>query len=87
MAIDTASFGLVIARIHKGTRVLIELTKVNDEVWLPKHMQSHLDVRIALFKGYDEDIEEKFRDYKKFRTATKMTVWGRRSPSREGPVS
>ena len=26
-AIDTISFGLVLARIHKGTRVLVELTK------------------------------------------------------------
>ena len=74
VAIDTLSFGFVLARIHKGTRVLVELTKVNDEVWLPKHIQFHLDARIALFKGYNEDVEVKFRDYKKFRTATKMTV-------------
>jgi hypothetical protein len=76
VAIDTLSFGFVLARIHKGTRVLVELTKVNDEVWLPKHIQFHLDARIALFKGYNEDVEVKFRDYKKFRTATKMTVVG-----------
>jgi hypothetical protein len=76
VAIDTLSFGFVLARIHKGTRVLIELTKVNDEVWLPKHVQFHLDARIALFKGYNEDVEVSFRDYKKFRTATKMTVVG-----------
>jgi hypothetical protein len=31
-AIDTISVGFVLARIHKGTRVLIELTRVNDEV-------------------------------------------------------
>ena len=76
VAIDTLSFGFVLARIHEGTRVLVELTKVNDEVWLPKHIQFHLDARIALFKGYNEDVEVKFRDYKKFRTATKMTVVG-----------
>jgi hypothetical protein len=76
VAIDTLSFGFVLARIHKGTRVLVELTKVNDEVWLPKHIQFHLDARIALFKGYNEDVEVNFRDYKKFRTATKITVVG-----------
>ena len=79
VAVDTLSFGFVLARIHKGTRVLAEQTKVNDEVWLPKHVQFHLDARIALFKGYNEDVEVNFRDYKKFRTATKITVVGEES--------
>ena len=75
-AIDTISVGFVLARIHKGTRVLIELTRVNDEVWLPNLVQLHLDARVALFKSYDEDIERTYRDYKKFRTDTKITVVG-----------
>jgi hypothetical protein len=49
---------------------------VNDEVWLPKRVQVHLDARVALFKSYDEDIELTYRDYKKFRTETKVTVVG-----------
>jgi hypothetical protein len=75
-AIDTISVGFVLARIHKGTRVVIELTRVNDEVWLPKHVQLHFDARIALFKSFDEDVEQTYRDYKKFRTDTKITVVG-----------
>lgn len=75
-AIDTISVGFVLARIHKGTHVVVELTRVNDEVWLPKHVQLHLDARIALFKSYDEDVDQTYRDYKKFRTDTKMTVIG-----------
>jgi len=75
-AIDTISVGFVLARIHKGTRVLIELTRVNDEVWLPKLVQLHFDARVALFKSYDENVEQTYRDYKKFRTATKITVVG-----------
>jgi len=75
-AIDTISVGFVLARIHKGTHVLVELTRVNDEVWLPKHVQLHFDARVALFKSYDEDVELNYRDYKKFRTDTKMTVVG-----------
>ncbi|MGC1789359.1 MAG: hypothetical protein WA718_21700 [Terriglobales bacterium] len=76
VAIDTISFGFVLARIHKGTHAVIEMTKVNDEVWLPKHVQFHVDARVALFKNYDEDIEQSFRDYRKFRTDTKITVVG-----------
>ena len=75
-AIDTLSIGFVLARIHKGTHFVIELTRVNDEVWLPKRVQLHIDARVALFKSYDEDIEQTYRDYKKFRTDTKITVVG-----------
>jgi hypothetical protein len=75
-AIDTISFGLVLARIHKGTHAVIELTRVNDEVWLPKRLQLHFDARVALFKSYDEDVEQTYRDYKKFRTDTRITVIG-----------
>jgi hypothetical protein len=78
-AIDTISVGFVLARIHKGTRVVVELTKVNDEVWLPKHLQFHFDARVALFKSYDVDVDQTYRDYKKFRTATRMTVVGEES--------
>ncbi len=75
-AIDTISVGWVIARIHKGMHVVVELTRVKDEVWLPKHVQFHFDARVALFKSYDEDVELLYRDYKKFRTDTKITVLG-----------
>jgi hypothetical protein len=71
---DTISFGLVLARIHKGTNIVVESTRVNDEVWLPKHVALHIDVRVALLKNFNEDVEQTFRDYKKFRTDTKFTV-------------
>lgn len=71
---DTISFGLFLARIHKGTRIVVETTRINEEVWLPKHVAFHVDVRLALLKNFNEDIEQTFRDYKKFRTDTKITV-------------
>lgn len=75
-AIDTISVGFVLARIHKGTHLIIELTRVNDEVWLPARVQLHFDARVALFKSYDDDVEQTYRDYKKFRTDTKIIVLG-----------
>jgi hypothetical protein len=75
-AIDTVSIGFVLARIHKGTHLVIEMTRVNEEVWLPKRVQFHFDARVALFKNYDDDVEQTYRDYKKFRTDTKITVVG-----------
>jgi hypothetical protein len=73
---DTISFGLFLARVHKGTHIVFEATRVNDEVWLPKHVAFHIDVRLALLKNFNEDVEQTFSDYKKFRTDTKFTVVG-----------
>lgn len=75
-AIDTVSFGWVLARIYKGTRLVIERIRVNEEVWLPQHISLKLDARIALFKGYNEVDEESFRDYKKFRATAKIVGVG-----------
>jgi len=75
-ALDTITFGLFLARIHKGARVVVDLTKVNGEVWLPRHVQFHVDARVALLKEYREDVDPTFRDYKKFRTESKITLVG-----------
>ncbi len=75
-AIDTVSVGWVLARIHKGTRVMLEQTRVNDEVWLPRHVTFKVDVRVALLKGFNIDGEQEYRDYKKFRTSSKIVGMG-----------
>jgi hypothetical protein len=58
---------------------VFEATRVNDEVWLPKHLSLPIDVRVALLKNFNEDLEQTYRDYKKFRTDTKFTVVGETS--------
>jgi hypothetical protein len=70
--IDTASVGLFLARIHKGSNIEIEQTRVNDEVWLPQHIALKLDARLLLFKGLNLEEDVTYRDYKKFRTDTKI---------------
>jgi hypothetical protein len=74
--IDTVSWGLFIARIHKGSRIVIEQTRVNDEVWLPKHVALKLDARIALLKNFNVEEDVTYHDYKKFRAATKIVPLG-----------
>jgi hypothetical protein len=75
-AIDTVSFGWVLARIHKGTRFVYEQTRINDEVWLPQHYEAKIDVRVALFKSDNEEDAGTFRDYKKFRASSKIVGMG-----------
>jgi len=71
-AIDTVTWGLFLARIHQGSRVSIELTRVNDEVWLPRSVSLKLSARLALVKNMNVIEDVSFRDYKKFRSDTKI---------------
>jgi hypothetical protein len=74
--LDTISFGLVLARLHKGTRIIAEQTRINEEVWLPKHESVKVDVRVALLKNFNVDEDVTYRDYKKFRANTKIVGVG-----------
>lgn len=70
--LDTISWGLFLARIHKGSRVMLEQTRVNEEVWLPRELTVKVDVRLALLKNFNVDLEQSFRDYKKFRATSRV---------------
>src|SRR5579863_7641503 len=74
--LDTVSWGLFLARFHKGSRFQLEQTRVNDEVWLPRQLTVKIDVRLALLKNFNVDVEQTFRDYKKFRATTKIVGVG-----------
>ena len=74
--IDTVSLGWFLARVHKGSRLLIDQTRINDEVWLPRHVAIKVDVRVALLKNFNVEADVTFRDYKKFRTDTKIVPVG-----------
>ncbi|MGC2109536.1 MAG: hypothetical protein WA655_08465 [Candidatus Korobacteraceae bacterium] len=74
--VDTVSFGLFLARVHKGSRVIVEDVRVNDEVWLQQHVAVKVDARIALLKDFDLEVDVSDRDYKKFRADTKIVPIG-----------
>ncbi|HZZ16913.1 MAG TPA: hypothetical protein VFE08_13235 [Candidatus Sulfotelmatobacter sp.] len=74
--IDTVSLGWFLARVHKGSRIVFEQTRVNDEVWLPKHIAMKVDVRLALLKEFRVNMEQTYRDYKKFRATARIVGVG-----------
>jgi hypothetical protein len=74
--IDTISFGWFVARLHKGTHLYIEQTRINDEVWLPKLVRLNLGARVALFKDLSYDVTQTYSDYKKFGAQTKIVTMG-----------
>lgn len=70
--LDTISWGSFLARFHKGSRFMLEQTRVNDEVWLPLHLTAKVDARLALLKNIDVNVEQSYRDYKKFRATARV---------------
>jgi len=71
---DTLSFGLVVARLHKGSVFEMQQVRVNDELWLPQRFDLKLDARVALLKGLNENVHVTYKDYRRFRTETKISV-------------
>jgi len=71
---DTVSFGWIVARVHKGSQFEMQQVLINGEVWMPQRADIKLDARVALVKGVNEDIQLTYKDYRKFRTETRISV-------------
>jgi hypothetical protein len=48
--VDTISVGLFLIRVSKGSRATFEQARVNDEVWLPRHLRAYVSARLGLLK-------------------------------------
>lgn len=72
----TVSFGWMLARLAKGTRVEFQQMRVNDEVWLPRSVHVRFDARLALLKRINQDVDITFWNYRKFRTDSRVLAVG-----------
>lgn len=70
--LDTISFGFFLMRIHKGTHMSFEQTRVNDEIWLPRHILVNASARFMLLMNPSFDFESKYSNYKKFTTGVRI---------------
>ena len=70
--IDTISFGLFFARIHKGSKLSFEQTHVNNEVWLTRKFFVRGGARLALLLNENFEEEDTFSNYKKFTTSVRI---------------
>jgi hypothetical protein len=50
-AIDTITVGLILVRVAKGSRAILELTSVGDGVWLPDSLEVFASARLGLLKA------------------------------------
>lgn len=70
--IDTISFGVFLARLAPGAKLVLEQTRIDDQLWLPKREYMIGKGRIALVKRVAEDDEITWSDYKKFQVESRI---------------
>jgi hypothetical protein len=78
---DSLSFGLgFIVRLNKGTHMIFQRRKVNNEVWLP--VVSHFvgTGRFLLVKGFRIDKETIYSDYNKISVKTDFKCLSQKQP-------
>jgi hypothetical protein len=73
--LDTISWGGVVARVSKGAHLLIEQTRVNNEVWLPKRILLTGSARIMLVKGFTGEVDLTYSGYKKFSAESRVVTF------------
>jgi hypothetical protein len=70
--IDTISFGLVLFRLYKGAHLQFEQARVNEEIWLPKHVHIEAAGRVGLVLRGSIEADSRFENYRKFQTDSHM---------------
>lgn len=66
--VDTISVGLFLVRVAKGSRAAFEQTRVNDEVWLPRHVRAFASARLGLLKVLRIEQEINYSKCREFQT-------------------
>lgn len=66
------SYGLFLARLNPGAKLLFEQTRVNDEVWLPKFERVSGSGRLGLVKKLAQEQELTWSNYRKFHVESKI---------------
>ena len=64
--IDTVSPGLFLFRLNKGASLQFEQARVNDEIWLPRHIHVMGTGRVALLVSGGNSADIRYDNYKKF---------------------
>ncbi|HSW50483.1 MAG TPA: hypothetical protein VLH09_09925 [Bryobacteraceae bacterium] len=62
--LDTVTFGWILVRIHKGSRVVLRQESVNQEAWLPHDLWYRVSARVGLVSLRRLEVETTYGDYR-----------------------
>jgi hypothetical protein len=70
--IDTITWGLCLFKMSPGARFELQQTRVNDEVWLPRHTRVMMSARVAFVKKVNLEQEATFKNFRKFQSDSQL---------------
>jgi hypothetical protein len=62
---DSFSMGLFVARVQRGSHIILEQTCLGDGVWVPKRLEVRASARILFLKSLDLDRILTYSDYRR----------------------
>ncbi len=68
----TISYGLFLARLNPGAKLVFEQERVNDRVWLPRREFTRGAGRVGLIKKIQMEEELTWNNYRKFEAESKI---------------
>jgi hypothetical protein len=71
---DTISWGLFLARLNSGAKMIFEQTEVNSELWFPKRLRLTGSGRVGLLKRLAQEDEIEWSNYRKFSVDSKIVT-------------
>jgi hypothetical protein len=72
--ITPISWGLFLVRLDSGARIHFDETRVNDEVWLPRHIWIAASARLGLFKKLRVEEDTVYKNYRRFQTDSRIVA-------------
>jgi hypothetical protein len=63
--IHPVSFGLIVARLEPGTRIILEQMPVEEGIWLTKRLEVKLSARYLFLFGHRSDEEDDYSGYER----------------------
>jgi hypothetical protein len=73
-AMDTIAFGGFLVRLEKGSQIVIEQARMDDELWLPRRVSITAAARVLLLKNLNREMEYSFSDYKKLQPTSRVVL-------------
>jgi hypothetical protein len=70
--LDTISYGFIVARLQKGSRLHFEQARIHGDVWVPKRIQAAAAVRLAIFKRMHTGYEITYKDYRRVEVESRL---------------
>jgi hypothetical protein len=71
---DTISWGLFLARLSPGAKMVFEQAEVNSEAWFPKRLTMSGSGRIGLVKRLAQDTVIEWSNYRKFSVNSRIVI-------------